>query len=654
MFKKDALGAERRQYIRLDSVFPVLFRVLSLDGNEALSEWLQGFTNNVGKGGICLAVNNLKPAWINPIKQLQVKMQLEIHMPLSACGVPAYAKVAWVKETGTAGSYLIGLSYESIAVAANARIMRYATVKKLSFPAAITTIAILALGLSAGSYINMKLVKGNQALVEQLVRILQESSVAKQTIKAIDKEKTDLQLKMQTLQLRIKTAEDEKTALQRKLILEEKEKIQVNELNKKIREAGSTIEKLIVEKASLQEQLIAVQNKESTITEELLRLDKKKATLEKANLDKMYQWIKIHQNPRTGLVMSFEGDGDLGDWAFLYDQSLVAQAFNNFSDFERAKAILDFFKKKAKKTGGLFYNAYYVNDGDIAEAILHSGPNIWLGIAALQYTQKSRDQSYLPMAEEIGRAIIELQEKDSDKGIRGGPDVEWYATEHNLDAYSFFNMLYKITNDNKYLEARDKALDWLLKHTYDKQAPPIKRGKGDSTIATDTYAWSIAAIGPEKLLNVGMNPDMVMEFAEKNCMVEVDYERPGGEVVKIKGFDFAPQRHLSRGGLVSSEWTAQMIMSFKIMADFYYKKDMIAKARTYELKADEYLRGMGNMIISSPSPSGQGESCLPYATQDFADTGHGWSTPKGKSTGSLAGTAYTLFAYYNYNPLELK
>ncbi len=151
-----------------------------------------------------------------------------------------------------------------------------------------------------------------------------------------------------------------------------------------------------------------------------------------------------------------------------------------------------------------------------------------------------------------------------------------------------------------------------------------------------------------------MNPDMVLEFAEKNCSVEVSYERPEGMVVKIKGFDFAPQRHVARGGVVSSEWTAQMAMSFKIMADFYYKKDMIAKARTYELKADEYLRGLGNMIISSPSPSGQGESCLPYATQDFVDTGHGWVTPKGKSTGSLAGTTYTLFAYYNYNPLELK
>jgi hypothetical protein len=145
-----------------------------------------------------------------------------------------------------------------------------------------------------------------------------------------------------------------------------------------------------------------------------------------------------------------------------------------------------------------------------------------------------------------------------------------------------------------------------------------------------------------------------MEFAESNCSVDVDYVRPEGRTVKIRGFDFAAQRHLSRSGVISGEWTAQMVISFRIMENFYLKKGMDAKAHFYGLKVNEYLSSLGNMIISSPSPSGQGESCIPYATQDFVDTGHGWLTPKGKSTGSLAATTYTFFAYYGYNPLELK
>ncbi|MDP2043912.1 MAG: hypothetical protein Q8K15_01935, partial [Candidatus Omnitrophota bacterium] len=86
----------------------------------------------------------------------------------------------------------------------------------------------------------------------------------------------------------------------------------------------------------------------------------------------------------------------------------------------------------------------------------------------------------------------------------------------------------------------------------------------------------------------------------------------------------------------------------------YFKKGDLLKARDYEKKAAMYLGELGKMIISSSSPSGQGEGCLPYATQDYVDTGHGWMTPKGSSTGSVSGTAYTLFAYYGFNPLELK
>jgi len=50
---------------------------------------------------------------------------------------------------------------------------------------------------------NVNFNQGNKALVEQLVKILQETSIAKQKIKNIDREKEDLRLKIQTLQLRI-------------------------------------------------------------------------------------------------------------------------------------------------------------------------------------------------------------------------------------------------------------------------------------------------------------------------------------------------------------------------------------------------------------------------------------------------------------------
>ncbi|MDD5431689.1 MAG: PilZ domain-containing protein [Candidatus Omnitrophica bacterium] len=644
-----ASGIERRQYIRLDTVFPVQFRLESADRSKFISGWLQGYTNNISKGGICLSVNNFDPQWVKLLRNREAKLSLEIELPVIKRPVNALAKVAWMSDVpGSPNKYQIGLSYEEINAKQNNKILRYARLKQFFVPVSLSLIILLGLGLALNSYVSAKLINGNKSLVEQLVKIVQESSVAKQKVKIFSKEREDLQTKIQALELQIKSVEEKGKPSVNSLKLEDLIKV------RETQDLSEQVDKLTKEKNALLEQLVSVQHKENDITEDLLHLDKRKAILVKENFDKMYQWLKIHQSLRTGLVASFEGSKDIAKWAFIYDQSLASQAFTYFSDFARCRKNLDFFAKKAQRENGLFYNAYYVNDGLPAEFTIHCGPNIWLGVAFLQYTKKSNDTRYLSLAEEIASKIIALQALDPDGGIRGGPNTQWYSTEHNLDAYAFFNMLYKVTSKDIYLKARDKTLNWLVKNTYDKEDLPVKRGKGDSTIATDTYAWSIAAIGPDKLMEAGMNPDRILEFAEKSCLVTADYTRPNGQKVQIKGFDFAPEKHLARGGVISSEWTAQMVISFKIMSEYYYKKSMIAKSRAYGLKADEYLVGLTNMIISSPSPSGQGEGCLPYATEEFIDTGHGWMTPSGKYTGSVSGTAYTLFAYYNYNPLELR
>jgi len=660
-------GSEQRKYLRLDSVFPVQFRLLSLDGKRFLSDWLQGFTNDIGKGGICLRINNLNPELARMIGDQQVKFLLDIEMPITKTPIPAEARIAWFREAALGKNrYLVGLSYERINSAQNNMIMRYVVTKRIFAPALYTLIILLVLGLAVNSVINLKLTKGNKRLVSQLVKFTQEASLAREKIREITQDREKLQVSIQDLQSSIQRAEEERAKLENKIRVEtevrlkakarpeEKARQENTGIAQKINEYNAVIKKLAQERSSLQSQLAILRNKETTAAQELSRLDKKKTILEKANFDKMYLWLKVHQNPRTGLVMSFEGDGEIANWAFIYDQALVIQAYTFFADYERARKILDFFDRKAKTVDGRFFNAYYTNDGEPAEFVVHSGPNIWLGIAIMQYTKKSGDTRYLELAEEIAQSIIHLQSQDTEGGIRGGPNVSWYATEHNLDAYAFFNMLYQLTAKQQYRKTRDRVLDWLIQNSYNKADIPVQRGKGDSTIATDTYAWSIAAIGPEKLEQLGMSPDKIIEFAEENCSVEVIYQRPDGQNVKIKGFDFAAKKHIARGGVVSPEWTAQMVLAFKIISDYYYRKQITEKTRIYSDKANDYLTELSKMVISSPSPTGQGEGCLPYASQDSVDTGHGWITPRGKSTGSVAGTTYTLFAYYGYNPLEFK
>ncbi len=649
MGNTEYLNVEKRKYVRLDTVFPVQLRIESVDGSHFLSGWLQGFTNNISKGGLCLSVNNFDHSLAEIIKNRQARISLEIELPISKRPINARASVAWIRNVlDVPNKYLIGLSYDEINQRQNSRIMRYAWIRKILIPAGLVLVVLLGLVVVVNSFVNTKLIQGNKALVQQLVGTIQDSNTVKEKVAEISREKEDLKIKLQALELRISSAAAEKSRLG------DKDRAEIEGYQKKLEDLNNLIYTLSQEKNSLKGKLDLMGQEENIAVDRLLRLDKKRENLEKANTDKMYQWVKVHQNPRTGLVMSFEGDSDIKGWAFTYDQSLAAQVYTYYSDFDSAHRVLDFFRDRAKKKDGLFFNAYYVADGEPVEYIVHSGPNIWIGLAIVQYTYQAQDTRYLALAEEIAQAIIKLQDQDADGGIPGSPNVDWYATEHNLDAYAFLNMLYKITGKAKYEDCANKVLNWLVKHTYDKPGQPIKRGKGDSTIATDTYAWSIAAIGPEKLERMGMSPDRIMEFAETNCSVEVEYTRPEGRTIIVKGFDFAPQRHVARGGVISSEWTAQMVISYNIMKDFYSERGMTAKSRWYKSKADDYLASLGNIIISSPSPSGQGESCLPYATQEFVDTGHGWLTPKGKSTGSLAGTAYTFFAYNNYNPLKLK
>ncbi len=633
---------EQRKYLRLDTVFPVQFRLETLDGKIFLSSWLQGFTNNVSRGGICLSINNPDPQLLKLLNEKKFKLSLEIDIPISRKPIPARASVVWVRDVlGDNRRYLIGLNYDQISAGKNVKLMRYAWFKRLFVPVALSLVVFLALILGINSYANLKLTRGNKLLIEKLAIVLRDSNLTKQKTEELIVERQDFQSKLKILEERIKSFESQK------------EKIETGDLSQ-IKQLNDLIAGLTKEKAVLEEELAAVLRNENIASRELSRLDEKKIALEKANFDKMYQWLKIHQNKRTGLVASFEGDKDIASWAFTYDLALLIQAYTQFEDFGRAKKILDFFAHQAKREDGWFLNAYYVSDGGPAEFIMHSGPNIWVGLAVMQYMQKTQDRSYLDLAQSIASTIIKIQNKDADGGIVGGPQVEWYSTEHNLDAYAFFNMLARVTGEKIYFQAAQKAVNWIVENTYNRQDLPVKRGKGDSTIATDTYAWSIAAIGPQKLQELGMDPDKILEFVEENCSAEVNFLRPNNRGVKIKGFDFAPQQHAARGGVVSSEWTAQMIVSYKIMEDFYAKKGDTPKADNYKKKAEMYLSELGNMIISSSSPSGQGEGCLPYATQEHVDTGHGWMTPKGSHTGSVSGTAYTLFAYYGFNPLELK
>ncbi len=701
----------RRKYIRLNSCFPVEFS-LYFSAKKAFSRKYQGFTCNLSEGGICLEAKNLNPDDSELILNKKPRLSLNIYVPLRKEPVKATAEIMWAeryKNPYAKNSYLIGLSYLDIGLKDKNRILNYARRLKYIPRIAAILLLIMVIGIAALSFYHVQERKKNNALVNQLVSIsevkvglerrLNELKTRKEMLenKLVKITKSTVNLEHRIIEIEKKLTDEKKrlkqeleTALAEQKDLEQKmsglsaDKIALGNMAYKITESRLTnlnneiellqielsevIKKAGIEKdnlkialgilqqdnAALKGQIEFTQTGEILLEEQLAQIKLKSGEITQASIGKMLKWLKVHQTKRTGLVLSYEGDRKLKDWGFTYDQALACQAFLISGERKRAESILEFFSKHAKGSKGLFYNAYDIKTGTPREHTIHSGPNIWIAIAVCQYTLKTQDYRFLQLAKEIGLEMIALQNSSTDGSIKGGPDTEWVSTEHNLDAYALFNMLYDLTKEEVYKQAALVALDWLENVSYNKQEGRFLRGRGDATIATDTFSWAIAAIGPAKLAANDMDPDGIMEFAEKECRVEVKFHRPEGRTIDVTGFDFAKARHVGRGGIISTEWTAQMVVAFKVMAEYYRSRGNIEKERIYKFKAEYYLSQLGKMVVSSPSPTGQGEGCLPYASMDNVETGHGWRVPNGRRTGSVAGTTYYIFARKDYNPLKFK
>lgn len=629
---------DQRRYKRLDHIFPVDFQVIA-PGDRVVCDWQQGFSQDVSDGGLCLIVNHFKEADEKFLGDSQVRFRLQIHLPVGVEGIAACARIAWFKKNKAelSSQYMIGVEYETIDLKDRRRILRYVRGRRFFKALAIIFSFALSAGLMWMGFYNAKLRLDNEKLLGDL-------SVNFDHRRLLEEGQSQLVSQMSDMKSLLEQSEEKTRALQRQLII-----TQAND-QKAIESLKRSLDLAESYQGELKQNLVNLALQKAKIDDAVELKKEEVSSLEKKVRDKLYQWLLVHRNNRTGLVGSFEGDDDIHDWGFTYDQALVAMNFINSGDLENAKKIFDFYLQAKRIDDGGLANAYYASSGEPAEFVAHVGPNVWLGLAVMQYTMKTQDEQYLGLAKEISLWLDTV--KDADGGLRGGKNFSWYSTEHNLDAYAFYQMLAAQTKDSYYAQRARSLLAWLSKNAYSNiSSPLVKRGKGDSTIATDTYAWSVSAIGPKMLKEIGMDPDAIMDFALNNCCVEISYAKPDGTTVEVKGFDFAKSRNSARGGVISCEWTGQMSLALKMMADYHSQNGDFKKAQRYQRMAEEYISELEKMIIASPSPVGQGDFCLPYASHEFVDTGHGWRTPKGNRTGSVAATAYAIFAMDGFNPL---
>ncbi len=625
---------KQRRYKRDDLFLPVSIEVLDKNRKLVWNTIFHGFTFDFNKYGICLKIRNFDSNLISSIN-LEDKyiFKLIIDIPNYDYSVEAFVEPIWCTEEVKFGSVIsrLGASFVDIdkkdIFVLNKYIKKIKTFQ-ISVFLSILSFCILFLMFYFENYRNTLYSK----------YFFRKFNIIKAENITLNNNYQDLNKKYLALLLELEKAKKHILKLQEDLKI--KFDITIEKEVKKLNIKKEKIEKQI---KKIEHKVEFVKKKQSDNLDVLFSLSKRET-------DILYNWLKKAQVTKTGLVGSYEGSRELNGMAFTYDEALCVDVFVKKNDLVRAKNILDFFINKALKleTGYMFFNAYSKNSGNVLEWISHIGPNVWLGMSILHYVEKTKDMAYLDFAKKIADYVIDFQ--DNDGGIRGGEKFSWYSTEHNLDSYAFFRMLYKMTKENKYKYSADLVLRWLVEDVYIKSENRFMRGKNDRVVATDTVSFGIPAIGPKVLYEKGIDPEKLIEYIEDKTKNITVFKNDKNEILNIEGFDYTDYKALNREPVVSSEWTAQMVTTYKVMADYFKNRDE-KKYKYYMEKVSFYLDELSKIIIRS---EGESDICgLPYATRSMVDTGHGWFTPNTDNVISIAGTAYNLLARLFVNPFML-
>lgn len=95
-------GHERRRFVRLKEPVPVKFKVLNKDNPESISDWIECYTHNISRGGLCIEITSvgeeLKKAVTN--KSSLFKLEITLSLRLEEKKVIVEGSVYYIKVLG--------------------------------------------------------------------------------------------------------------------------------------------------------------------------------------------------------------------------------------------------------------------------------------------------------------------------------------------------------------------------------------------------------------------------------------------------------------------------------------------------------------------------------------------------------------------------
>jgi hypothetical protein len=116
------------------------------------------------------------------------------------------------------------------------------------------------------------------------------------------------------------------------------------------------------------------------------------------------------------------------NWSWTYDSAVTATAFSSIGLQEQSGRLLDQLAALQNKDGSIEY-AFDVKTGE-SSASVRAGSVAFMAIAFSDYDSAFETNLYLENARRAADYLLSLRNESG--LIRGGPDVKWVSTQHNI------------------------------------------------------------------------------------------------------------------------------------------------------------------------------------------------------------------------------
>jgi hypothetical protein len=210
------------------------------------------------------------------------------------------------------------------------------------------------------------------------------------------------------------------------------------------------------------------------------------------------------------------------NWSWTYDSAVAATAFASVGLQDQAGRLLDQLAALQRKDGSIEF-AFDVETSESSETV-RAGSVAFAAIAFSDFNSTFDSTLYLDNARRAADYLLSL--RNSDGLVRGGPDVEWVSTQHNiLSLVALMNLAEQLERQGdegaaaSYREAAAviaKGIDSQL-IVRDEGGAHFRQGVNDEMIPLDTQALGVIYafyLQDEELAK------QVYEYAQKNFAID--------------------------------------------------------------------------------------------------------------------------------------